>query len=207
MAARRLRLERTLGPAVVGWIEEQLVHGPGDVQGQPVRLDDEQTRFVLRAYEIDERGKRVVRRAVYSRAKGRAKTELAAFLACAEALGPVRFAGWDEGGRPLGQPVQGAYIPVVATEESQADNTYAAVEFMLRHGRVSRTPGLDVGLTRTFVPGGGKVAAVTSRSASRDGGKETFAIFDETHLYVSEELRKLHATVRRNLAKRKTAEP
>ena len=37
-----------------------------------------------------------MRRAVYSRPKGRAKTELAAFIACAEALGPVRFAGWGK---------------------------------------------------------------------------------------------------------------
>lgn len=207
MAARRLRLDRTLGPQVVRWIEDELVHGPGDVQGQPVRLDDEQVRLVLHAYELDDRGKRLVRRAVYSRAKGRAKTELAAFLVCAEALGPVRFAGWGEDGRPLGRPVQAPYVPCVATEESQADNTYAAVEFMLRHGRVSRTAGLDVGLTRTFIPGGGKIAPVTSKSASKDGGKESFTVFDETHLYVSEELRRLHSTIRRNLAKRKTAEP
>ena len=101
MAPRRqgLRLDRTLGPLVVSWIERELVHGPGDVQGQRVELDDELTLFLLACYEVDDRGRRVIRRAVLSRAKGRAKSELLAFVACAEALGPVRFAGWDHDGR------------------------------------------------------------------------------------------------------------
>lgn len=52
-----------------------------------------QVRCILRAYEVDDRGRRRVRRAFFSRPKGRAKPELAAMLGCAEALGPVRFNG------------------------------------------------------------------------------------------------------------------
>jgi hypothetical protein len=96
-----LRLDRTLGPLVVSWIEQHLVHGPGDVQGQAIELDDEQVKFILRAYEIDDRGRRKIRRAVFSRPKGRAKSELAAMLVCAEALGPVRFAGWVTASRSV----------------------------------------------------------------------------------------------------------
>jgi phage terminase large subunit-like protein len=202
-----LRLDRTLGPLVITWIERELCHGPGDVQGQRIEHDDEEVAFILRCYEIDDRGRRRIDRAVLSRPKGRRKSEIAAELACAEALGPVRFAGWDHDGRPLGAPVRSPFIPCVATEEGQAGNTYGAIEFMLREGAVSRTPGLDVGLTRTYVPGGGKIAAVSARAGSKDGGKETFAVFDETHLYVSPELRRLHETIRRNLTKRKQAEP
>lgn len=109
-----------------------LVHGPGDVQGQPVELDDEQARFILRAYEIDDAGRRVVRRAVFSRPKGRAKSELAAFLACAEGLGPVRFADWGQDGRPLGRPVRSPLVRIAATEEGQAGDTYQAAMFMLQ---------------------------------------------------------------------------
>jgi phage terminase large subunit-like protein len=174
-----------------------------------VELDDERVRFLLRAYAIDDRGRRLVRRAVLSRSKGWAKSEFMAMIAAAEALGPVRFGGWDHDGRPLGRLQRAPYIPLLATEEGQAGNTYAAVEYMLRHGPISRRSfeGLDVGLTRTFVPGGGKIAAVTAKSTSKEGGKETFAGFDETHLYVAPELHRLHATIRRNLAKRKAAEP
>ena len=208
MAKSDLRLDRTLGPLVVAWIEAMLCHGPGDVQGQPIELDDEQVRFVFRCYELDDRGKRVVRRAVFSRPKGRGKSELAAMLACAEFLGPVRFAGWDHDGKPLGRPVQAPVIPCVATEEGQAGNVYRAVEFMLRYGRVGEvTPGLDVGLTRTFLPGGGVVRPVTAKAHSKEGGWETFAPFDETWLFVAPELHRLHDTIRRNLAKRKEAEP
>jgi hypothetical protein len=39
---------------------------------------------------------------VLSRAKGRAKTEIAGWLVCAEAFGPVRFDGWDADGQPVG---------------------------------------------------------------------------------------------------------
>ena len=202
-----LLLNRTLGPGVVRWIEAELVHGPGDVQGQRIELDDEQVRFVMRAYALDDDGRRLIRRAVFSRAKGRAKSEFAAMLVCAEALGPVRFRGWDHGGRPLGGPVQAPYIPVVATEEGQSGHTYAAVEYMLREGAVSTLRGLDVGMTRTFLPDGGKILPLTARASSKEGGRETFAIFDETHLYSSQELRRLHETVRRNLAKRRNAEP
>jgi phage terminase large subunit-like protein len=207
VAARGLRVERTLGPLVIDFIEENLVHGPGDVQGQPIELDDEQARFLFRAYEIDDKGRRRVRRAVFSRPKGRAKSELAAMIVCAEALGPVRFAGWDHDGRPLGRTVQAPYIPCCATEEGQAGNVYAGVEFMLREGAISTVEGLDVGMTRTFLPDGGKILPVTAKAASKEGGKETFAVFDETHLFTTDELRRLHATIRRNLAKRKTAEP
>src|SRR4051794_28422510 len=208
MAASGLRLDRTLGPLVVEWIESNLVHGPGDVQGQRVELDDEQVKFVLAAYAIDDFGRRLIRRAVFSRPKGRAKSELAALLVCAEALGPVRFRGWDHDGRPLGGPVQAAYIPCVATEETQAGTVYGAAEFMLREGAVSATPGLDLGQTRVFLPDGGKVVAITAKASSKEGGgRETFAVFDETHLFVTPELIRLHETIRRNLAKRRTAEP
>jgi phage terminase large subunit-like protein len=207
VAKSRFRLDRTLGPLVVAWIEDNLVHGPGDVQGERIELDDEQVRFVFRAYEIDDRGRRVVRRAVFSRPKGRGKSELAAMIACAEFVGPVRFAGWDHDGKPLGRAVQAPVIPCVATEEGQAGNVYHAAAFMLQEGAVSRTPGLDVGLTRTFLAGGGIIRPVTAKAHSKEGGWETFAPFDETHLFISPELHRLHDTIRRNLAKRKQAEP
>jgi phage terminase large subunit-like protein len=207
MAARGLRLERTLGPLVIEWIEANLCHGPGDVQGQTLELDDEQVRLIFGCYALDDRGRRLVRRAVFSRPKGRAKSELAAMLVCAEALGPTRFRGWDHDGRPLGGPVQAPYVPCVATEEGQAGNVYSAAEFMLREGPISSMRGLDVGQTRTFLPDGGVIRPITARASSKEGGRESFAVFDETHLFLTPELVRLHETIRRNLSKRRTAEP
>lgn len=205
---------KTLGWEAIAWIEAYLVHGPGDVQGQPITLDDEQADFILRAYEVDEvTGRRLVRRAVFSRPKGRAKSELAGMLACFEALGPARFDGWGADGQPVGRPVRYPEILCVATEETQAGNTYDNVAYMMAEGAVfDAYPGIDVGRraatsTRVLIPGGGTIEPVSSGAASKDGGKSSFVIFDETHLHVKPELLRLNAFIRRNLGKRKAAEP
>ena len=67
----------SLGWQVIEWAEAMLCHGPGDVQGAPLRLTDEAAAFLLRAYQLNPDGSRVVRRAALSRPKGWAKTELA----------------------------------------------------------------------------------------------------------------------------------
>ena len=38
----------SLGWSAISWIEHYLVHGPGDVQGQPVELDDEFAAHILK---------------------------------------------------------------------------------------------------------------------------------------------------------------
>lgn len=207
----------SLGPAVVDWIEEFLCHGPGDVIGEPIEIDDEFYEFIVKLYRLDpETGKRKVRRAFLSRAKGRAKSELAGMLVCAEALTDVRFDGWDANGEPVGRPVRSPYIRCLATEEGQSGNTYDNVSTMLEyliehHG--DDYPSIDIGKSAqtssriVLHRQRGEITPSTASSAAKDGGKETFAVFDETHLYVLPELRRMHSTVRRNLRKRKEAEP
>lgn len=78
---------------------------------------------------------------------------------------------------------------------------------MLEHARDRHGIEADVGLTRVFLPGGGEIRPSTSSSSAKDGGKETFAVADEVHLYVLPALRTMHQTVRRNLAKRRAAAP
>jgi len=129
-------------------------------------------------------------------------------LVCAEALGPVRFHGFNYDGTPLARRVQAPIILCVASEEQQAGHVDEAVTFMLQNGPISETPGLDVGLTRTFLPDGGRIRPVTAKATSKEGGRETFVVFDETHLFVQPELHRLHETIRRNLGtKRKESEP
>ena len=209
-AARRAAglgpLERTLGFEVIDWLEAMLVHGPGDVQGEPYRLDDELKHTLLHLYELDAHGRRVVRRGFLSRPKGRSKTELAGAVSAAELCGPVRFDGNDGRGQPAGRPVKGAQVVAYATEEGQAGTTYSTAAFMLGEGPAANEYGLDVGLSRTYLEGGGVMMAETSGAVSAEGGRTTFAVFDETAYWITRELRKLHATVRRNLGKRAIAE-
>lgn len=214
----------SLGWSAISWIEHYLVHGPGDIQGAPIELDDEYAGFILKAYRLDPTtGARRVRRAFLSRAKGRAKSELAAMVACFEALGPCRFDHWAEPGEVSpwgyeyepGEPVgrQIAYVEVlcVATEENQAGNTYDNIRYMLGPETCSPDlrsdfPALDVGLTRVVLPGQrGSIEPVSSGDSSKDGGKSTFIVSDETHLWLLPRLRSLHATMTRNLLKRKAA--
>jgi phage terminase large subunit-like protein len=206
----------SLGFEAVEWIEHYLCHGPGDVQGEPLLIDDEMAAFIVKAYQLDPMtGRRVVNRAFLSRPKGRAKSELAGALVCFEALGPCRFDGWDADGEPVGRPQTYPFIRCLATEENQSGNTYDNVTAMLTHLQEhfgDEFPPLDLGRSaqtssRIYIDGGGEIVPSTSSGAAKDGGKETFAVFDETHLYVLPELRAMHKTVRRNLVKRRSAEP
>lgn len=212
---------RSLGGLVVAWIEHFAVHGPGDVVGSPVELDDELYEVTLDCYALDPDGRRLYDSAFLSRPKGRAKSEWSGFLVLAEALGPVRFAGWARGGEtfrdrdftyryergePMGRRMVSPFIRVLATEELQAGNIYDVVFHNLSQGPLT-LPGDAAGITRIDLPTGGEIRPSTAANASKDGGRETFTAFDELHLYTSAELRAMYATVRRNLAKRRAAEP
>lgn len=213
----------TLGWALADWLETFSVHGPGDIQGRRYTVDDEFLEILLHAYKLRSDGRRVIRRGFVSRPKGWAKSEKAGEICVLEGLAPVRFDHWaDEGeksswgyhykiGEPVGRPIVAPEILVAATEESQAGNTYDVAAFVcahLRDGYPDRFSALDPGLTRTFLGNGGVIQPITAKARSKDGGKSTFVVFDETHLYETPDLRNLHATIRRNLgAKRKESEP
>lgn len=219
--ARRAKLV-SLGFLAIAWMEHFLVHGPGDVEGQPIELDDEFARFIIECYRLNSTGSRAVRRGTISRPKGRSKSELAALIAAFEALGPARFCGFAKGGEhtewgyvyargePMGAPVKHPSISCFATELGQSGNTYDAIRYMLdpetaSPALVAEYGRIDTGLTRIILPGGGMIEPKTAKDTSKDGGKETFCVFDETHLWVLPNLKRLHQTVIRNLFKRKIA--
>jgi phage terminase large subunit-like protein len=224
--------DRSLGFFICDWVEHHCVHGPGDVAGQPVELDIEFAGFIVDCYAVDGDGRRMYDSAFISRPKGRAKSELAGFIVLAEALTNVRFDHWAqpgeiyscaahgclvekctfvfefEPGDPVGRPIVEPVIRCLATEEGQAGNTYDNVHFNLTMGPLaSGMPRDGAGLTRVFLPQGGEIVPSTASNSAKDGGKETFVVFDETHLYTKPELRRMYGTVRRNLAKRKQSEP
>ena len=201
----------SLGWTAIEWIERWVPHGPGDIQGRPFQLDDEQCRFLMRMYALDSSGRRLFDEELWSRPKGRSKTELAGAVICFEALGPARFSRWGRGRAPVGRRVTFPFVRVLATEEGQATETaYNAARFQLEAITASHSgefSGLDVGLTRTFLPGGGEIRPCAAKGASKDGGKESFVVAEEVHLYTTTELRSMYATVKRNLTKRPLAEP
>jgi phage terminase large subunit-like protein len=77
---------------------------------------------------------------------------------------------------------------------------------MLRNGLVAEAyPDVDAGMTRTYLADGGVLEPITAVATSKDGGKSTFVIADETHLWVDPRLKRLHATLTRNITKRRIA--
>jgi hypothetical protein len=218
---------RSLGWLALAWMEYFVVHGPGDVQGDPVQHGDEYAGFIVDCYALGDSP--VNRHMLYdsgflSRPKGCDKSGLGARFGLFEAFGPCRWNGryaqggevyrdpWGLGfqyvyqpGEPMGRPVDVPYIRIMATEEGQTGNVYDTIYYNLTDAAapLSAVPDVDAGLTRIMLPDGGEITPSTAGSSSKDGGKETWVCFDESHLYNMPELRRMYTTVTRNLRKRK----
>lgn len=204
----------SLGPLVVDWIEDNLVFGPGDLLGEPAKVDRETRAIIRRAYEIYPRGhafegRRRFLEVSISLPKGTAKTERAAWIAIAESHpeSPVRFVDWNEDGTPVGWSVTDPYIPLLASTEGQSeDTTYDAVKAILERSTSIRDD-YNIGLGKiTRNDGRGKMEAVATSPDSLDGKRTTFEVFDETHRLVDDREKKSHSIMLANVVKRKTAD-
>lgn len=203
----------TLGPQVCAFIEAFLVFGPGDLLGEPARLDDEKRALIYRMYEVYPpghplAGRRRFKRCAISLRKGSAKTELAAWLAAVELHpeGPVRCDGFDANGNPVGVGVVDPYIPLVAYTEEQSDElAYGALRKILMYSEIA--DDFDIGLERILRKNGdGKAVSLASSPEARDGARTTFQVFDETHRMTSPRLKRAHRTMLANIPKRRRAD-
>ena len=192
----------TLGWGVIAWIEEWLVQPDGDAAGDPFRLTPEQINFVLWFYAVASAGKFTYRRAVLRRAKGWGKSPFLGALCLAELCGPVRVGGWDSNGEPIGKRHPKPWVVVAGVSETQTENTLSAIRSLVDGSSLVDEVGMDVGLTRIFIPGGGKIVPITASSSTQEGARPSFAIMDETHHWTKSNGGSLLAEViRRNLAK------
>lgn len=193
--------KRTLGREIIAWGNTFLAQPDGEHKGETWNYSREQARFILWYYALDDRGRFIYRRALLARPKGWGKSPLLAAISTTELLGPVQFDGWDADGNPVGRPSYSPLIQLAAVSEAQTDNTMSLVIEMLGEGYASDYYNLDIGKSRILVPGG-KLEPVTAQAKSREGQRPTFAVLDETHLWVpSNGGDKLAATIRRNLGK------
>jgi hypothetical protein len=216
----------TLGPYVCDWLEENLCHGPGDLLGQPLELNDEWKAWIYRMYEVEppflerrhngvivrdpnpDAGKRRFHRCALSLRKGSAKTEFAALVAAAELHpdGPVRCAGFD-GTTPIPRGVMDPYIPMISYSEEQTEElAYGALRRILEKCAIGND--FDIGLERIIrLNGEGKAVALSASPNARDGARTTFQHADETHRFVLDTLKRGWKTMLANMAKRPIADP
>lgn len=210
---------RGLGSLAWWWIEHFTVLGDGGRPDKPTVLSPEYAQFVMNCYALGADGRRRFDHAFLSRPKGSNKSGMANVLGLFEFLGPCRFDHWaEEGewyeflgcrywyepGEPVGRPVQNPQVACLATSEDQTSKVYARMLYNCQHGPLAdlRSQGLDPANTRILHPDGGWVKPYAVNARAADGGLETFAVVDESHLFVEPKVKKLKETVERNLPKR-----
>lgn len=202
----------TLGVQVGQWIE----------RNAGLTLDVDQRHDLAHMYRLDETGRRRWRNVLLAESKGKGKSTLAAAIALAELVGPVRFAGWRANGEPAGVPLaklpapatQVPWIRVMAQSENQAySNTFRVLAEMAEQLRDSAEPdlpplriGYAAATARRITGPRGAVAEVIPASAnSAEGGRESFVILEEAHLSIGPHAHALFRTVNRNLRKKRDA--
>lgn len=208
----------TLGPALVDFIEERCVFGPGSLAGRPATLDAEKKAALYRLYEVFPQGhplagRRRFQQGVIEWRKGLAKTEFAAWVTFCELHpeAPVRCDGFDAGGDPVGRPVAFPYIPMMAvTEEQVSELAYGVLKYVVEHSPDADL--FDSGLERILRKGptgeaDGQAVPVSNAPGARDGALTTFQHFDEPHRLYLPAQRNAHETMTQNLSKRVLEDP
>ena len=198
----------TLGYDVGEWIEAHCVVPDGYLQGQPFKLTDEMWRFLVHFYRLYPYAARWpapdslrYTGAQLRRSQKWGKDPFGAAIIWAESLGPTRFDGWNAAGEPVGSPYPTPLIVCLGTSEEQTDNTWRPFVAMGQLGPLTDMSGLDIGLTRCVLPGGGKVEPVTTSAKARLGAPLTFLTMTESHLFTLQGgYRKVAGAVKRNVA-------
>jgi hypothetical protein len=190
----------TLGPQVCDWIETYMVHGPGDLLGQPVealRRGSPLHLPRLRGLPARARARRAgaaSSASSYRAARAFGKTEIAAWIAIAELdpTAPVRCDGWRvERGEWV--PV-GRAVPTRTSRWSRSPRSRPRTSPTARCTRSSSacrsptttTSGSSASPTRNSP---GKIQPLAAAPSARDGARTTFQHFDETHLFVEQRLK------------------
>lgn len=204
------------------WIEAHCVVPDRAHRGLPFNLANEQLSFVAGHYTIrsmarfDARAEVdpelpqnpkadafVYRRSQLVRAQKWGKSPLISAFVCAEAVGPVLFAGWSRGsdayecsehgcycgwvyeydkGEPMGRPWSTPLIQITATSEDQTGNTYDVLRPMIELGPLADLiPKTGEEFIR--LPGDGRIDVVTSKGNTRLGQRVTFVVQDETGIW------------------------
>ena len=193
---------RTLGDQVIEWMNQYLMIPGGERAGEPFEPTDEQGRFLMWWYAIDEHGKFVYRNGVLRRCKGWGKDPLLAAIALADLCGPVVFSHFDENGMPVGKPHHQAWVQVAAVSQSQTKNTFRMFP-ALASKKLRAEYKLDINQTVIHATlTGGLIEGVTSSPSSLEGNRPTLVILNEIQEWVeSNQGTEMFGVIEGNVAK------
>ena len=177
----------TLGYLIAQWIEAFCVIPDRAVAGEPYLLSDEQYNHLLWQYRLHPDARvdpdRPAAPFVYNgsllvRSQKWGKGPLSSARICAQAEGPVLFAGWDADGEPVGMPWASPHIQVAAVAEDQTENIWRALKPMIELGPLaSLIP--DTGLDRINLRRGGVIERVSSAAVTRLGARIVYVEVDQ----------------------------
>lgn len=175
--SRLALLPPSLGGQVIGWCERWLVH---HLTGQPWRFTRDQKLFWILWYAMTPQGRWLYRSGVKRGAKGTGKDPMAAAWALAELAGPVRFAGWDAHGRPVGERHRLSLVQIGANSEAQAADVLRVANAMVSRD-LAIEYGVDPGSTRTQLEDGSRIELLSASPKSTEGDPATAVALNESH--------------------------
>ena len=166
--------EHSLGWQIAAWCADYL-RGP---DGGPWMFTDEQFRFLLWWYAIDEDGRWAYRTGVLQRCKGWGKDPLLAVICIVEFVGPCRFSHW-EGGEPVAIGNDDAWVQIFGTSMDQCVNTMAALPRIISD-RLKREYDIEPGAVLWRAMGKTRrLEAKTSNHRTAEGNRTSFAVLNE----------------------------
>lgn len=180
--------EKSLGWELLDWLAEYLSSPDGetDQNGNPFPFipTDEQARFLLWWYAVDERGTYAYRNGVLRRMKGWGKDPLVAAMALAELCGPVHFSHWHPiTGQPVGKQRPAAWVQIAAVTQDQTDNTFLMFPIMITP-KLRETYKIEDMKTIIRAEGGRLLQSVTSNPKAVEGKRTTFVIMNEIQWWI-----------------------
>lgn len=190
--------EHSIGWEALAWSYFTYRHS----DGRPWVYTDEQARFLLWWYAVDETGRFLYSDGVLQRLKGWGKDPLGACICGIELLGPCRFAEWGADGQPLATDSPEAWVQTAAVALEQTRNTMRLFPSLFTQ-EATRRYRLQIGREVIHALRDERtMQAVTSSPKTLEGNRPTFVLANETQHWISSNAgHEMSEVIARNAAK------
>lgn len=189
----------TAGRLVARFQERYLVHGEGDVLGQPIRLPLFERYILNRLWEYDPATGRLAHdRVLLILPKGNDKTEQVARISVSDLVGPIA-------------PVSARIVIAAASYKQSLEGFTAATLAIKGDGEERAGPlypffrdGDHLLEDRILNPEGhGYIQRIAAVGGTNDGGKPTLFLGDELHEWLTERQRRVYVVQGKSIRKRR----